>query len=70
MTTPEDHLLNWLRDAHAMEKQAETMLSAMAGRLEHYPELKARIEAHSPRRAPRPIHCRPASNAGAATHRP
>ncbi|MGF7056082.1 ferritin-like metal-binding protein YciE [Bosea sp. OAE752] len=46
MTSPEEHLMNWLRDAHAMEKQAETMLSAIAGRLEHYPELKARIEAH------------------------
>ncbi|MEZ2410700.1 ferritin-like domain-containing protein [Bosea sp. RCC_152_1] len=38
--------MDWLRDAHAMEKQAETMLSSMAGRLEHYPELKARIESH------------------------
>jgi ferritin-like metal-binding protein YciE len=29
-----------------MEEQAETMLKAMAGRLEHYPQLKARIEQH------------------------
>jgi len=27
--------MDCLRDAHAMEKQAETMLSAMAGPLEH-----------------------------------
>lgn len=42
----EERLNDWLRDAHAMEKQAEQMLSAQAARLEHYPELKARIEQH------------------------
>ncbi|MGE4336543.1 MAG: ferritin-like domain-containing protein [Pigmentiphaga sp.] len=41
-----DHLLDWLRDAHAMEEQAETMLSATAERLENYPALKQRIEQH------------------------
>jgi ferritin-like metal-binding protein YciE len=46
MTEPQDHLSDWLRDAHAMEEQAETMLKAMAGRLENYPELKVRIEQH------------------------
>lgn len=40
------HLHDWLRDAHAMEEQAETMLKSMAGRLEHYPDLKARVEQH------------------------
>ncbi|KAA0011773.1 ferritin-like domain-containing protein [Billgrantia pellis] len=40
------HLEDWLRDAHAMEKQAEKMLEAQASRLEHYPQLKARIEQH------------------------
>ncbi|WP_447927955.1 ferritin-like domain-containing protein [Vreelandella sp. EE27] len=40
------HLLDWLRDAHAMEKQAEQMLSAQARRLESYPELQKRIEQH------------------------
>ncbi len=44
--TPEERLLMWLQDAYAMEQEAETMLEAMAGRIEHYPELKARIEAH------------------------
>jgi ferritin-like metal-binding protein YciE len=29
-----------------MEEQAETMLSAQAGRLENYPELRMRIERH------------------------
>lgn len=37
---------DWLRDAHAMEKQAESMLEKMADRLEHYPNLKARIVQH------------------------
>ncbi|PZP61974.1 MULTISPECIES: ferritin-like domain-containing protein [Pseudoxanthomonas] len=46
MTTIEDTLLDWLRNAHAMEQQAEQMLQAQAARIEHYPELKARIEQH------------------------
>lgn len=36
----------WLRDAHAMEKQAESMLESMASRIDNYPDLKARIEQH------------------------
>lgn len=46
MTTPRDELLHSLRDAHAMEAQAETMLKGQAKRLEHYPQLRARIERH------------------------
>ncbi|MEH6564245.1 MAG: DUF892 family protein [Halopseudomonas sp.] len=46
MTKAEEHLLDWLRDAHAMEQQAEQMLEAQAKRLEHYPKLKRRIEQH------------------------
>jgi ferritin-like metal-binding protein YciE len=42
----ESHYLDWLRDAHAMEQQAETMLTAMAGRIENYPDLKRRVEQH------------------------
>lgn len=45
-TTPNENLLNWLKDAHAMEQQAEQMLKAQARRIEHYPELKMRIESH------------------------
>jgi len=44
--TYEEHFIDWVRDAHAMEKQAESMLEKMAARLEHYPDLKARIEQH------------------------
>ena len=41
-----ENLCDWLRDAHAMEMQAETMLKGQASRLEHYPEVKARVEQH------------------------
>ncbi|MBX8477648.1 ferritin-like domain-containing protein [Pseudomonas capsici] len=46
MATPQENLVDWLRDAHAMEQQAEKMLTAQAERLEHYPSLKRRIEEH------------------------
>ncbi len=46
MASAEDNLLDWLRDAHAMEQQAETMLKATTSRLENYPTLKARLESH------------------------
>ena len=41
-----DNLCDWLRNAHAMEMQAESMLKGQASRLEHYPEVKARVEQH------------------------
>lgn len=41
-----DTWLMWLRDAHAMEVQAETMLNAQIGRLETYPAVKMRMEQH------------------------
>jgi ferritin-like metal-binding protein YciE len=46
MASAKERLLQWLRDAHAMEEQAEQMLSSQAKRLENYPELRARIEQH------------------------
>ena len=46
MADMNERLDQWLRDAHAMEKQAEQMLEAQARRIENYPELKARIEQH------------------------
>lgn len=45
-TTANEHLIDWLRDAHAMEQQAESMLEAQAERLEHYPDLRTRIVDH------------------------
>ncbi|RPH30215.1 ferritin-like domain-containing protein [Buttiauxella warmboldiae] len=44
--TPVENYHDWLRDAHAMEKQAESMLSKMSERLEHYPALKLQLERH------------------------
>lgn len=41
-----EHLLDWLRDAHAMENQMETLLKGQFDRLEHYAELKAAIQTH------------------------
>lgn len=41
-----EHYHDWLRDAHAMEKQAESMLESMADRIDNYPELRAKIELH------------------------
>ncbi|WP_431033534.1 ferritin-like domain-containing protein [Pseudomonas yamanorum] len=46
MATPQKNLIEWLRDAHAMEQQAEKMLKAQSERLEHYPDLKDRIDQH------------------------
>jgi ferritin-like metal-binding protein YciE len=46
MASASERLLEWLRDAHAMEKQAETMLGGMARRIESYPELKAKLQEH------------------------
>lgn len=44
--TPQENYHDWLRDAHAMEKQAESMLNAMSKRIDNYPDLRARIEQH------------------------
>lgn len=38
--------VEWLRDAHAAEKQALTMLTAQTNRIENYPDLRTRIETH------------------------
>ena len=46
MNQNNERLLQWLRDAHAMEKEAETMLQAQAIRIERYPELRQRLELH------------------------
>ncbi|WP_173931180.1 ferritin-like domain-containing protein [Chelativorans sp. Marseille-P2723] len=46
MTDRREWFIQWLRDAHAMEQQAETMLNGQMERLENYPELRARIAQH------------------------
>ena len=46
MTNTNETFMSWLRDAHAMEEQAEQVLSSLARRIENYPDLKAQIERH------------------------
>jgi ferritin-like metal-binding protein YciE len=46
MTKAKENLMAWLRDAHAMEEQAETMLKALAGRTDDFPEIKTLMEKH------------------------
>jgi ferritin-like metal-binding protein YciE len=46
MTKPEGYLIDWLRDAHAMELQAIKVMQTQVSRLEHYPELTSRLEQH------------------------
>jgi ferritin-like metal-binding protein YciE len=46
MASSEVRYLQWLRDAHAMEEQAEQMLRGTARRIKNYPELKAQLERH------------------------
>ena len=46
MSHPRAHLVNWLRDAHAMEHHSEQMLRGQARRLARYPKLVAGLEQH------------------------
>lgn len=46
MPTTRDVLLDWLRNAHAMEIHGEEMLKSQARRIEHYPQLRERIDRH------------------------
>jgi ferritin-like metal-binding protein YciE len=46
MAVSRENLTAWLRDAHAMENQAIEILEKQASRLEHYPELRAKVRTH------------------------
>jgi ferritin-like metal-binding protein YciE len=46
MALSRENLTAWLRDAHAMENQAIEILEKQANRLEHYPELRAKVRSH------------------------
>jgi ferritin-like metal-binding protein YciE len=46
MTTTRESLAAWLRDAHAMEGQAITLLETQIDRLESYPETVPRLRQH------------------------
>ncbi|MDD2846346.1 MAG: ferritin-like domain-containing protein [Rhodoferax sp.] len=47
MKSSEKHVMDWLRDAHAMEEQSERMLTGTAGQLEHYPQLQERLRLYA-----------------------
>lgn len=60
MAVSRENLTAWLRDAHAMENQAIEILEKQDSRLEHYPELRARVRTHleeSHRQAERVERC-------------
>lgn len=44
--TKESVYLDWLRDAHAMEKHAESLLKAAVLRLTEHPALQTRLEQY------------------------
>jgi ferritin-like metal-binding protein YciE len=46
MAVSRENLTSWLRDAYAMENQAIEILEKQADRLEHYPELRAKVRSH------------------------
>lgn len=46
MATSRESLAAWLRDAHAMEGQAETLLQTQIDRLQNYPEALPRLRSH------------------------
>lgn len=45
-TEPKERLEQWLRDAHAMEEQAESILMGQIERLKSYPTLRAKLQEH------------------------
>jgi ferritin-like metal-binding protein YciE len=46
MATPDEHLMHWLRDAHAMEKQAIESVENQVDRLKSYPEMRSWARDH------------------------
>lgn len=46
MATTEEHLMDWLRDAHAMEKQAIESIENQIDRLKSYPQLQSWVRDH------------------------
>lgn len=45
-TAHREHLITWLRDAHALEEQAKSLLQTQIDRLESYPEALPRLRDH------------------------
>jgi len=49
MATPHERLIEWLRDAHAAEQQAQTLYEKTAGHMLDYPEFRTGLERHAKR---------------------
>ncbi|MDT9598555.1 DUF892 family protein [Sphingosinicella rhizophila] len=49
MATPRERLVEWLRDAHAAEEQAQTVLRRTASQIEDHQEFCAGLERHGER---------------------
>lgn len=47
MKTARERLVDWLRDAHAAEEHAQSMLRRTASHMEHHPEFRSGLERHS-----------------------
>ena len=47
MATTRDRVIEWLRDAHAAEEQAHTMLRRTAQQVDGHPEFRAGLERHA-----------------------
>ncbi|MGE5479819.1 MAG: ferritin-like domain-containing protein [Chloroflexota bacterium] len=65
-----ENLIDWLKDAHAMEQQAIEILEKQRDRLENYPEAKIRIAQHveeSKKQAERVASCIEMLDGGAST---
>lgn len=46
MVNAKEQLIDWLRDAYAMETQAAEMLERQEGRITNYPEILAKVKEH------------------------
>ncbi|WP_201312948.1 DUF892 family protein [Dyella sp. EPa41] len=46
MTEARELLIDWIRNAHAMEVQSEELLVSQLRRIDHYPELRDRLKSH------------------------
>lgn len=46
MANSKDTLIDWLRDAYAMESQAVEMLERQADRIKSYPEILTKVQEH------------------------
>lgn len=47
MATPRERVVEWLRDAHAAEEHAHTMLSRTAHQVEGHPQFRQGLEQHA-----------------------